>query len=269
MAGKKTAEQKERQRTEVVEHGNIWFIYRPKVRAEDEPEQDVDGIGDVERFHMVLRPDARSGGAARFRLMTIGAKRLPDTGEHERNWGFVDLVAKSAGQVTEVLGEDHYDTKTRGERVRPAARPAGEGVYVLARTGSKMHLAYALELPDKPGPVQKQLNIEPEASFALSIKNPEKGSPRNTGLDSAEKADYPDQLQEEFRDRRFATEDPRLLDYEGAQFILIGAGSDVKRDLGIDLEPEDETEGTADIFKQLRLSKGKHPIEPLLKGEWR
>lgn len=81
------AEKKERQRTEVVEHGNIWFIYRPKVRAEDEPEQDVDGIDDVERFHMVLRPDARSGGTARFRLMTIGAKRLPDTGEHERNWG--------------------------------------------------------------------------------------------------------------------------------------------------------------------------------------
>ena len=225
----------------------------------------VRGIGDVERFHVVLCPD----GTAKFRLMTIGAKRLPDADEHERNWGFVDLVAKSARQVTDALGEDHYETKTRGDRVRPAARPAGEGVYVLTRTGKAMHLAYALELPEKPGPVQKELNITEEASFALSIKNPEKGSPRNTGLDSAEKADYPDKLQKEFRDRRFATEDPRLLDYEGAQFILIGAGSDVKRDLGIDLEPEDESEGTADIFKRLRLSKGKHPIEPLLTGEWR
>jgi hypothetical protein len=259
------AEKKARQRTEVVEHGNIWFIYRPKVRAEDEPEQDVKGIGDIERFHVVLRPE----GTSRFRLMTIGAKRLPDADEHERNWGFVDLIAKSAREVTDVLGEDHYDTKTRGERVRPAARPAGEGVYVLTLTGKTTHLAYALELPEKPGPVQKQLNIAEEASFALSIKNPEKGSPRNTGLDSAEKADYPDKLQKEFRDRRFATEDPRLLDYEGAQFILIGAGRDVKRDLGIDLEPEDESEATADIFKQLRLSKGKHPIEPLLTGEWR
>ncbi len=101
----------------MVEHGNIWFIYRPKVRAEDEPEQDVGGIGDVERFHVVLRPD----GAARFRLMTIGAKRLPDADEHERNWGFVDLVAKSAGQVTDVLGED---IMTR----RPVA-----SVYVLRR----------------------------------------------------------------------------------------------------------------------------------------
>jgi hypothetical protein len=259
------AEKKAHQRTEVVEHGNIWFIYRPKVRAEDEPEQDVKGIGDIERFHVVLRPE----GTSRFRLMTIGAKRLPDADEHERNWGFVDLIAKSAREVTDVLGEDHYDTKTRGERVRPAARPAGEGVYVLTLTGKTMHLAYALELPEKPGPVQKQLNIAEEASFALSIKNPEKGSPRNTGLDSAEKADYPDKIQKEFRDRRFATEDPRLLDYEGAQFILIGAGRDVKRDLGIDLEPEDESEATADIFKQLRLSKGKHPIEPLLTGEWR
>jgi hypothetical protein len=259
------AEKKTRQPTEVVERGNIYFLYRPKVRGEDEPERDIGGLNDIERFHIVLRPN----GAARFRLMTIGAKRLPHLDEHERNWGFVDLVARSAKEVTDELGEDHYDTKTRGERVRPAARPAGEGVYVLTRTGHTMHLAYALELPEKPGPVQKQLNIEPEASFALSIKNPEKGSPPNAGLDSAEKADYPDKLQKEFRGRRFATEDPHLLDYDGAQFILIGAGSDVMRDLGIDMDPDDENEATADIFRQLRLSRSKHPIEPLLKGEWR
>ena len=40
-AEKKAVTKKEPQRTEVVEHGNIWFIYRPKVRAEDEPEQNV------------------------------------------------------------------------------------------------------------------------------------------------------------------------------------------------------------------------------------
>ena len=129
-----------------------------------------------------------------------------------------------------------------------------------------MHLAYALELPDKPGPVQKQLNIAEEASFALSIKNPEKGSPRNTGLDSAEKADYPDKLQKEFRDRRFATEDPRLLDYEGAQFILIGAGSDVKRDLGIDLEPEDESEGDGGHLQAAPAFQGQAPDRAAAEG---
>ncbi|EWY38473.1 hypothetical protein N825_13395 [Skermanella stibiiresistens SB22] len=259
------AQRKSSQPTEIVERGNIYFIYRPKVRGEDEPEEIADGIDDIERFHMVLRPD----GVSLFRLMTIGRKRLPDTEDHERNWGFVDLIAKSAKEITAELGEDHYDTKTRGERVRPAARPAGEGVYVLTRTGHTLHLAYALELPEKPGPVQKELNIQDEGSFALSVKNPKKGSPPNTGLGDNQEAEYPAKLQKEFGDRRFATEDTRLLDYAGAEFILIGAGHDVERHLGVDLEPEDETEGSADIFKQLRISKGKHPIEPLLTGEWR
>lgn len=258
------AERKSRQPAEIVERGNIYFLYRPKVRGEDEPEESAGGIGDVERFHIVLRPD----GAARFRLMTVGRKRLPDLEDHERNWGFVDLVAKSAKEITSELDEQHYRTKTRGERVRPAARPAGEGVYVLARTGHSLHLAYALELPEKPGAVQRELNILPEGSFALSVKNPEKGSPANAGLDEEQEADYPKKLQEEFRGRRFATEDTRLLDYAGAEFILVGAARDVKRELGIALDPEDESEASADIFTQLRLAKGKHPIEPLLTGEW-
>ncbi|WP_158047011.1 hypothetical protein [Skermanella pratensis] len=258
------AERKSRRPAEIVERGNIYFLYRPKVHGEGEPEESAGGIGDVERFHIVLRPD----GEARFRLMTIGRKRLPDVEDHERNWGFVDLVAKSAKEVTSELGEQHYRTKTRGERVRPAARPAGEGVYVLARTGHSLHLAYALELPEAPGPVQRELNILPESSFALSIKNPEKGSPADAGLDGKREADYPDKLRKEFRDRRFATEDTRLLDYAGAEFILVGAGRDVERDLGIALDPKDESEKSADIFTQLRLAKGRHPIEPLLTGKW-
>ena len=61
------------------------------------------------------------------------------------------------------------------------------------------------------GEVQKVLNIAPEASFALSIRNPEASSPAGASLPQTEKADYPDKLQEEFRARRFAHEDvPRL-----------------------------------------------------------
>ncbi|UEM20048.1 hypothetical protein JL100_023685 [Skermanella mucosa] len=258
------AEKKSRRPAEIIERGNIYFFYRPKVHGEGEPEESAGGIGDLERFHMVLRPD----GVARFRLMTVGRKRLPDVEDHERNWGFVDLVAKRATEITSELGEQHYRTKTRGERVRPAARLAGEGVYVLARTGHSLHLAYALELPEKPGPVQRELNILAEGSFALSVKNPEKGSPAAAGLDEEREADYPDKLQEEFRGRRFATEDTRLLDYAGAEFILVGAGRDVKRDLGIGLDPEDESESSADIFAQLRLAKARQPIEPLLTGKW-
>ena len=61
-------------------HGDIWFIYRPKVRAEDQPEQDVGASGMSSASTWCSSPM----GAARVRLMTIGAKRLPDTDEHER-----------------------------------------------------------------------------------------------------------------------------------------------------------------------------------------
>src|SRR3546814_20540451 len=86
-----------------------------------------------------------------------------------------------------------------------------------------MHLAYALELPERHGAVQKALNIAPEASFVLSVKNPERGSPKNAGLDEEDEADYPKSLQKEFRGRRLATEDPKQLEYEGAEIVRIGA----------------------------------------------
>jgi hypothetical protein len=110
--------------SEIVEHGDIYFFYRPKVETEH-PE----GIDDVQRFHIVLRQH----GKALFRLITIARKRLPDIGEHERTWGFVDMVADSARAIEQALRERKYQTKTRGERTLPVARPAGEGVYAVVR----------------------------------------------------------------------------------------------------------------------------------------
>ena len=255
---------------EILEQGDIYFLYRPKVLSAEECEEGVgepaaEGIDDVQNFYMVLKPE---GG--RFRLINIGRKRLPDIEGHERNWGFIDIIADSGKEIEEGLRRDTYDTKTRGERVLPAARPAGEGVYALLREGSKMFLAWALELPTKPGPVQKAFNIPQEASLAISIANPEKrGGPRTAQLGEEQKAHYPKSLQKEFRDRKFATEDPRLLDYEGAQVIFIGARENPGAAYAIDLQPEKEREGSADIFKQLRFAKSRHPVEPLLRGEWR
>ena len=251
---------------EVLEQGNIYFLYRPKVRAEGEEEEvAAESLGDVENFYVVLKPER-----GRFRLINVGRKRLPDIEGHERNWGFVDMIAKSGKEIEEELQRDTYETKTRGERVRPAARPAGEGVYAMVREGSRTHLAWALELPETLGPVQKTFNIPPEASLAISIKNPEKGGgPRTAQLSEEQQAHYPKKLQEEFRDRKFATGDPRLLDYEGAQVIFIGARENPEEAYEIDLQPEDESEGSAEIFKELSFAKSRHPVEPLLAGEWR
>lgn len=257
------ARSSERDGPETLEQGDIYFIYRPEVRPEGEGGEPAEGLGEVQNFFLVLKPQ---GGP--FRLINVGRKRLPDIEGHERNWGFVELVAKSGKEVEEGLRRETYETKTRGERVLPAARPAGEGVYALLRMDGKMHLAWALELPEKPGEVQKTFKIPAEASLAISIKNPEKGGPRSAQLSEEQKADYPQRLQKEFRDRRFATEDPRLLDYEGAEIIFIGARKNPSQAYRIDLQPDDESEASADIFRQLRFAQSRHPREPLLKGEW-
>lgn len=255
---------------EILEQGDIYFLYRPKVRSAEEAEDAdgepaAEGMGDVQNFYLVLKP---RGG--RFRLINIGRKRLPDIEGHERNWGFVAMVADSGKEIEAELRRDTYDTKTRGERVQPAARPAGEGVYALLREGGRMLLAWALELPNRPGPVQKAFNIPEEASLAISIANPEKrGGPRTAQLSEEQQAHYPKSLQKEFRGRKFATEDARLLDYQGAQVIFIGARDDPKKAYHIDLQPAKESEGSADVFRQLRFARSRHPVEPLLRGEWR
>lgn len=243
----------------VLEQGDIFFLYRPRV--DDEHPK---GLDDVERFYMVLRPR----GGHHVRLMIVGDKKLPDVNDHDRFWGFVEAVSDSGKDIEKGLREEHYDTKTRGERTRPAARPAGEGVYAFIQPDRDMHLVYALELPEELGEVQRAFNIRDKAAYVLSIKNPEKGSPPNVGLSQEDEADYPKKLQKEFEGRRFAPTDPKLLDYEGAEFVLIGATGTPEKDYDVQLDPHDESDGKADIFTKLRMAKSRHPSEPLFEGEW-
>lgn len=244
---------------DILEKGSIYFVYRPTVETHAPR-----GLPDVERFHMVLRP----AGGRLYRLAVIGRKRLPDLNDHERNWGFVQAIRTTPQEVERLLQEERQSTRTRGERTYPAARAAGQGVYAFVQKGRNMHLAYALELPRTAGPVQKALNIAPEGSFVVSIKNPEASSPRAAGLRPEDKAAYPAGKQEEFEGRRFAPSDPELLDFEGAEFILIGADERVRRDLDVDLEPADEDADDARIFRQLRFARSRHPVEPLIQGTW-
>ena len=245
---------------EIVEKGDIFFAYRPRV-GEEEPA----GIADVQRFFMVLKPQ----GGSPFRLAVLGRKRLPEAARHERIWGFIDKIARSGRDIEEELRERHYGTKTRGERTVPAARPAGEGVYALLQRGRNLHLTYELELPRREGEVQQEFNLPPQGAYIISIKNPETPSPPGAGLPRREEAHYPKSLQREFRGRRFAADDPHLLDYEGAEFVLVGARSDPERAYGIDIETERESAETADIVHKLKMTRREHPLEPLLAGDWR
>lgn len=244
----------------VVERGDIYFFYRPKVEREHPR-----SAKDVERLYLVLSPE----GKKLYREIIIGRKALPSVEGGERNWAFVKAVVHDPRELERELGRESYQTKTRGTREIEAARPAGEGVYAITRHDGHTHLAYSLELPEKPGVVQRALKIAEEASYVISVKNPEKGSPPQAGLRSDRKAHYPEKLQKAFAERRFMNvERPELLDYPGAEIMLIGADEDPERELGIRLDPELETAASADIFKELKLNRSEHPVRPLFEGRW-
>jgi hypothetical protein len=246
---------------DVLERGNIFFVYRPQVE-EESPE----GMSDVQQFYMILSKH----GEDRYRMIVIGRKKLPEIEDGgDRNWGFVSMVSSDPTEIRSELQKETYETKTRGERELPAARPVGEGVYAIVHHEDHTHLAYVLELPESEEKVQRAFNIEEEASYVISVKNPDQGSPRAAGLDEDQQADYPKRLQEIFRDLKFANPEPTdFLNYEGCEILLIGAEEDPSEELGIEFNVQDENRRTAEMFDDLRMQKSKHPIEPLFEGEW-
>lgn len=254
------------EKLQIVERGDIFFFYRPKVGTEE-----VSDIEDVQRFYMVTAPEEKEG---KYRLFILGRKRLPEIVEgkstsEERNWALNTLTTNNPEDIRKELLAAEYETETRGKRRMAAAAPAGEGKYSIVKHDNHTELAYALELPEVPGPTQKEFEIKKEASYIISVKNPDIQI-KGFGAFEKRKPKYPANIKEKFGNRRWINvEDPDLLDYENTQVLLIGARkNDIEEELGIDLNEEKETTNTAELFKELKIRKGQVPLKPLLKGEF-
>jgi hypothetical protein len=247
--------------TEALERGDIFWFYRPRVGVEQ-----VRDLDDVQRFFFILGPD----GTSRYRRLVVGRKRMPEPASHEREWAFVAEVTDDPEELRADLEAVRYETKTRGERVLAPARPADEGRYVIADHRGHTHLATGLELPPAPGPVQRRFGIVEQASYIVAVRNPDVDVPPGTGLPPERRADFPPELRERFRGRRFAPlHPPSYLDYPGAEIVLIGSATDAEPELGIELDAEQERLEEADVFAKLGLRPGDVPAEPLARGEWR
>jgi hypothetical protein len=243
-----------------IECGDIYFLYRPAVGVDE-----VHGFKDVRRLYILLKP----WGTQIYRLLIVGRKKLPAPEEHDRFWAFVWRVFNDRAALNAELGYEEYETKTRGVRKIPPARPAAEGIYAIVRHGEHTHLAYFLELPKRQGPVERELNIKREASYIVAVKNPETPSPPNTGLGRKQEAEFPKELQEKFEGRRFVPVDPPdFLNYEGAEVVLIGASENAEQELGIEFRADEETECTADVLDDLKLPR-EIVREPLFEGQWK
>src|SRR5918995_1227806 len=221
---------------DILEYGDIYFFYRPKVGS-----QEIKSIDDVRRFFMVTAPEETTTNTNRsdekekthsryYRLFVIGKKSLPEIRKSEarsseRFWARVGGIFERPEDLTKELLSDEF-------RKGDLARPVGEGKYAIVKHEDHSELAYILELPKEPGEAQKELNDN--ENFIPLTKNLE------------------------------------LINYQNAQIILIGAreGKDViKKEIGIDMVEELEMSRSPDIFSKLKVRKDQVPVRPILEGK--
>jgi hypothetical protein len=261
--------------SEILEQGDIYFFYRPKKGAEE-----VKSIEDVRRFFMVTAPEEEKNNnkSRLYRLFIIGKKSLPEVRKtearaSERYWARVGGIFKEPDELARELFSDEF-------RKGDAARPVGEGKYAIVQHQNHAELAYILEMPKEPGEAQKELGIEKEASYIVSVINPKIARPSSTGgrgtgsLPSTEEpVKYPEEVLKEFDEaENFVSlaKNTKFIDYQNAQIILIGAreGRDVIRsEMGIEIAEESPQQQSADIFNKLKVRKEQVPIRPLTEGK--
>ena len=206
-----------------------------------------------------------------YRLFVIGKKSLPeirksDARSSERYWARVGGIFMDKNELTKELFSDEF-------RKGDAARPVGAGKYVIVRHQNHAEIAYILETPENPGEAQQELGIEKEASYIISVINPKQPSP--SGYPSSEESpNYPEEVLKEFdKNENFVslTKDTKLINYQNAQIILIGAreGKDtISKELGLEIGAEEGGKRkSSDVFNRLSIRKGEVPTRPLIEGK--
>ncbi|HEY6883282.1 MAG TPA: hypothetical protein VI278_04510, partial [Nitrososphaeraceae archaeon] len=223
--------------SDTLEQGDIYFFYRPKKNAEQ-----VKSIEDIRRFFIVTAAEQRQQeqqqeniSSQLYRLFVIGKKSLPEIRKSEaraseRYWARVGGIFTDPNELTKELFSDEF-------RKGDAARPVGEGKYAIVKHQNHAELAYILEMPKEPGEAQRELSIEKEASYIVSVINPKKSAasavPEGGSYPSTEEIPmYSEEILKEFNDSDIfvsLTRDTRFIDYRNAQILLIGAreGRDV------------------------------------------
>ena len=253
----------------ILEKGNIFFFYRPR-----ESVPHPKGPNDLERVYFMLLPDDQQHHQNRLFDVAHGVfpwivpgKALPE----ERDWAFVMDVNHDPKAVLNDLEKNVQGTRPSGQRARPWARPAGEGRYALVTHDGHTHQAYYLGMPKQAGKVQQELQVKPEGSYIISIKQPY--APSEIQLN--EQPNYPSELRKLFDGQSWIPAVPTdFLDYKYTQILLIGARTDVQKELGITLDAERENAAAKAVFEMLHedaqhaKAYGVDLLEPLVQGHW-
>jgi len=189
---------------DVIERGDIAFFYRPRVRPSDAR---IAPPG-VQRFFAVLMP--ADGPARRLR---IGRGRMPDA-VGQRFWAVVERVGSLEDVLADQLEAETYTTRTRGERYQPGARAVAQGCYAFVSHGDHTHLAYRVDQHEQADDLPAEVRIPDAASYIVLFERVPRGRATWTTVGH-----------------------PSALDHDDAEIVLVSAGDEPERALGIDILP--------------------------------
>jgi hypothetical protein len=184
---------------EVLERGDIQFFFRPTVQPAD---PDAAASLGVQSFFVVLSTRDK------HRRVRIGRKRMPAT-TGERLWARVERIGSFSRAMGDLLEDEHYHTKTRGERYQPAARPIAHGCYALVQHDDHVHFAYRVDHRES---APEEVDVPDAASHVVLFER----VPRGRATWTTEGT-------------------PARLDEEGAEIVLVGVDDDPERELGVEL----------------------------------
>ncbi|THU89136.1 hypothetical protein K435DRAFT_830440 [Dendrothele bispora CBS 962.96] len=241
----------------------------------------------------------------KYRLITVGKKKLPGPvhggagkGRKETFWTTVTRVGEDLDQVEKGLDQRSYETKTRGTRHEEPARLLGRGAYAIVNNNPSVpskrttHLGYHLSHPSPSdmGDVQASLGIQQASSFIVQVKNPlaSSGGP-GQGFAAGKGAEYPEWIMDKIFGKngqkgredtglRFVScETTKLLDYEGAQLLLIagrGGEDGLEASLGSErgnaltkAENKESSKSVDEVFKELGLDQNAFTADAI-NGQW-
>src|SRR5262245_8980563 len=170
---------------EVLERGDIQFFYRPTVQPAD---PDAEHASGVQSFFVVLSTRAT------HRRVRIGRKRMPQT-TGERLWARVERVGSFERAMGDLLADEHYHTKTRGDRFQPGARAIARGCYACVRHDDHIHFVYRVESRERDA----EVDVPDAASHVVLFERVPRG--RATWTTEGQ---------------------PARFDEEGAELVLVG-----------------------------------------------
>ena len=205
--------------------------------------------------YLVLRPlphgaklgDGPIGDSGNNRLLALPKKVLPKSPK-DRFMSFIEKGKIGLEELKNIMGPSDYTTKTVGTRHTPAMAPLAEGVYAITSSGRETHLAYILTIPSEITQVQQDMGLSQRGSWVTSVKNPSSPGPANANLPKS--AEYPQDMLDEFRGLRWMPLQPRHLDYENTQILLIGH-KEGALEKAADQQVQDEGEGKDKLIEEM------------------